>query len=139
MRNSFLLASKNSYVGDGFSTETNLQFSRFRWNYADPVNGAGPNTNVIGPDGLTVAILGHPGYYFDDLENALQFQQKLNIYRENHTFKTGVEVISSDFQLAGGGNPDGSYTVQVTEDQLAQLAALDQLWMSMIFHLMCRY
>ena len=122
MRNSFLLASKNSYVGDGFSTETNLQFSRFRWNYADPVNGAGPNTNVIGPDGLTVAILGHPGYYFDDLENTLQFQQKLNIYRENHTFKTGVEVISSDFQLAGGGNPDGSYTVQVTEDQLAQLA-----------------
>ena len=105
MRNSFPLASKNSYVGDGFSTETNLQFSRFRWNYADPVNGAGPNTNVIGPDGLTVAILGHPGYYFDDLENTLQFQQKLNIYRENHTFKTGVEVISSDFQLAGGGNP----------------------------------
>lgn len=32
-RNSFLGAIKNVYVGDNFSFETNVQYSRFRWNY----------------------------------------------------------------------------------------------------------
>ena len=122
-RNAFILASKNSYVGSGFSSETNIQYSRFRWNYADPVNGPGASVTVfdsIRP--FPIAILGHPGYYFDDLENTVQFQQKLNFYRGNHTIKTGIEFISSDFQLAGGGNPDGNYTVLLSSAQVNEIA-----------------
>ncbi|KRP13914.1 MAG: TonB-dependent receptor [Sphingobacteriales bacterium BACL12 MAG-120813-bin55] len=122
-RNAFIIASKNSYVGAAFSSETNVQYSRFRWNYADPVNGAGPSVTVF--DSITpgpIAILGHPGYYFDDLENTIQLQQKLNFYRGNHTIKTGVEFISSDFQLAAGGNPDGNYSVLLSSAQFNDIA-----------------
>jgi hypothetical protein len=34
-RNSILLALKNSYKFGDFSGETNVQYSRFRWNYAN--------------------------------------------------------------------------------------------------------
>lgn len=124
-RNSFIIANKNSYIGDRFSSETNVQYSRFRWNYADPVNGAGPSVTVF--DSITpgpIAILGHPGYYFDDTENTIQLQQKLNFYLGSHTLKTGIEFISSDFQLSGGANPDGNYSVLLSSAQVAALVPL---------------
>jgi hypothetical protein len=37
-RNSILLALKNSYKFGDFSGETNVQYSRFRWNYAKAFN-----------------------------------------------------------------------------------------------------
>ena len=125
-RNSLLVALKNSYIGSNFSTQTNLQYSRFRWNYGRPLNGEGPQTTVLGPDEQTLAILGHPGYIFDEIENTLQFQQKFNYYAGRHTLKAGLGIISADHELFGGGNVNGNYTVKLTEDQLAELRSLNR-------------
>lgn len=125
-RNSVLIASRNTYVGKNFSTETNLQYARFRWNYARPFNEDSPNVAVQGPTGQTIAILGHPGFAFDATENTLQFQQKINYYAGRHTFKAGIGIISADHQLVGGGNVNGSYTVRLDDDQLRALRALDR-------------
>ena len=125
-RNSLLIASRNTYVGENFSTETNLQYARFRWNYARPFNEDSPNVAVQGPTGQTIAILGHPGFAFDQTENTLQFQQKINYYAGRHTFKAGIGIISADHQLVGGGNVNGSYTVRLNDDQLRDLRALNR-------------
>ncbi|HQU73199.1 MAG TPA: TonB-dependent receptor [Calditrichia bacterium] len=120
-RNSLLIASRNVYVGENYLSETSLQFSRFRWNYADPENRDDPNVTVLGPNDQTVAVLGHPGYQFNSLENTVQFDQKFNLTRGNHSFKVGGGVLSMDHQLTGGGNPNGSYTVRLDQNQLDAL------------------
>lgn len=125
-RNSVLIASRNTYVGENFSTETNLQFARFRWNYARPNNEGDPQVAVQGPTGATLAILGHPGYIFDATENTIQFQQKINYYAGRHTFKAGVGIISADHSLLGGGNVNGNYTVRLNEQQLQQVRNLNR-------------
>ncbi len=122
-RNSVMVALQNTYQATDFTLETNYQYGRFRWNYANPENPNSPNVTVLGPDETTIAILGHPGFVFDNTENTHQFKQKLTFYKGNHTFKAGVELKSSNFQLAGGGNPNGSYTVRLTDAQLTGLAA----------------
>lgn len=123
-RNSVLLALKNNYVGSNFSVQSNLQYSRFRWNYGRPLNGEGPQATVLGPDEQTLAILGHPGFIFDELENTLQFQQKFNYYAGRHTLKAGAGIISSDHELFGGGNVNGNYRVKLTESQVEQVRSL---------------
>ena len=123
-RNSYTVALKNNYVGKNFSEETNYEYARFDWNYADPVNPDEPQVTVLDPDQLPVAVLGNPGYIFEDIANTHQFQQKFNFYRGKHTFKTGLEIISTKHVLYGGGNPNGNYTVQLTDEQLAEVAAL---------------
>jgi hypothetical protein len=117
-RNSALVALQNTFLGDRFKSETNAQFSRFRWNYGRAVDAESPQVAVLDPQGVTAAVLGHPGYFFDQTEATLQGQQKLTFYRDRHTIKTGVEIISADHQLHGGGNPNGNYTVQLTQEQL---------------------
>ena len=117
-RNSILLASQNTYLGDQFKSETNLQFARFRWNYGRAADNSSPQVTVLDPQGVTAAVLGHPGYYFDETEQTIQAQQKLTFYLDRHTFKTGVEIISADHGLLGGGNVNGNYTVQLTQSQL---------------------
>jgi hypothetical protein len=123
-RNSALVALQNTYLGSNFKSETNAQFSRFRWNYGRAVDASSPQVVVLDPQGVTAAVLGHPGYFFDAVENTLQGQQKFTFYRNRHTFKTGIEVISADHQLHGGGNPNGSYTVRLNEAQLSALVGL---------------
>lgn len=122
-RNSLLVASKNVYTGDDFVSETNVQYSRFRWNYADPTNPDDPNVTVLDPQEQTIAVLGHPGFVFDQTENTVQLQQKFTWYKDRHTIKAGAMVISSAHELFGGGNPNGSYTVKLTQDQLDDLAS----------------
>lgn len=117
-RNSILLASQNTYLGSDFKSETNVQFSRFRWNYGRAVDAESPQVVVLDPQGVTAAVLGHPGYFFDATEATVQAQQKLTFYLNRHTVKTGVEVISADHLLYGGGNPNGNYTVQLNQSQL---------------------
>ncbi len=125
-RNSILIANSNIYFTDNFSSETNLQFSRFRWNYGKADNVNSPQVSVLGPDDASLAVLGHPGYVFDDTENTQQVQQKITFLRGKNTIKTGIDVISSDFQLAGGGNPNGNYTVRLTQAQVDQLKSLNK-------------
>ena len=124
-RNSLLLASTNTYLGDDWSAQTNLQFARFRWNYANPQDPASPQVTVLDPSEQAVAVIGHPGFVFDQIENTVQLQQQFSFYRDRHTLKTGVNVISGDHLLFGGGVPNGSYRVKLTEGQLATLREQD--------------
>jgi hypothetical protein len=122
-QNSLLAALHNYYVKDNFAYELNVQYSRYRWDYARPVNLGNPQVVALDPPEEAIAILGHPGYDFDALENTYQLQQKFSFYLNNHTLKTGVELISAGHSLFGGGNVNGNYTVKLTEAQLNHLAA----------------
>lgn len=120
-RNSLLLASQNTYLGRNFKSESNLQYSRFRWNYGRALDQNSPQVVVLDPQEQTAAVLGHPGYIFDATENTFQVQQKLTFYRDRHTFKTGIELISAQHGLLGGGNVNGNYTVKLNTAQLESL------------------
>lgn len=123
-RNTALVAGKTYYAGRAFVSETGLQYSRFRWNYGRAVQTDSPQVVALGPTGETLAVLGHPGYVFDDLERTLQVQQKITEQRGRHTFKLGAEWLSSDFALAGGGNVNGNYVVQLTQAEVDAIKAL---------------
>ncbi|MBL7775263.1 MAG: TonB-dependent receptor, partial [Saprospiraceae bacterium] len=122
-RNSALVALQNTWLGDRFKAETNLQYSRFRWNYGRPNILNSPQVTLLDPQEQTLAVLGHPGYIFDATENTLQAQQKFALYRERHTVRAGLEAISADHQLLGGGNVSGNYIVKLRQDQLDALRA----------------
>ncbi|MEP7219547.1 MAG: TonB-dependent receptor, partial [Bacteroidota bacterium] len=125
-RNSLLVASQNIYTGDKFTYEGNVQYSRFRWNYARPISNASPQVFLLDSAALPLATLGHPGYVFDDVENTIDLQQKFTFNLDNHRLKFGAELLSADFALSGGGNPNGNYTVQLTGDQERAIAALNR-------------
>ncbi len=77
---------------------------------------------VLGTTDETLAILGHLGYFFNAIENTVQVQQKFKYYLENHTIKAGLNYIRSDHKLFGGGNPNGNYTVKLTQAQIDAIA-----------------
>ncbi|MBK8516660.1 MAG: TonB-dependent receptor [Saprospiraceae bacterium] len=116
-RNSTLIAFKNTYIFGRISGETNLQYSYFKWGYANPVNPISPQVVVRNADDQTIAILGHPGYVFDAIENTTQVQQKFKYYMDNHTLKVGLNYIRGNHILFGGGNPNGNYTVRLNAEQ----------------------
>ncbi|MEZ5055453.1 MAG: TonB-dependent receptor [Saprospiraceae bacterium] len=117
-RNSVNVALKNTYLGERFTYEGNYLYGRFRWNYANPEDNNSPDVTVLDPQGLSIAFMGHPGYVFDELENTHVLQQKLTFYRGDHQIKTGLQIKSSGYELFGGGNPNGSYLVQLNQSQL---------------------
>ncbi len=114
------------YDADGLASESTVGYSRFRWNYGRPLGDAGPQVTVNGPDGLAVAVLGNPGFVFDEIENSWQGQQKLTLTRGAHAFKLGADVLRSDFVLAGGGNEQGNYTVRLTQAELDQVRSANR-------------
>ncbi|MDQ2769016.1 MAG: TonB-dependent receptor [Bacteroidota bacterium] len=121
--NSVEIASQNVYVGRNFTSETDVQYARFRWNYANALNPNSPDVTVLDNNGASVAYLGHPGYLFDSHQSTWQGQQKFTLLKGRNTFKGGFGIISTEHLLYGGGNPNGSYTVQLTAAQLAALKA----------------
>lgn len=124
VRDSRIVASNNVWTTGRFVPETNLQYSWFRWDYGRPEAGGEPQVVVLDSQGETAAILGHPGYVFNDVERTLQGQQKVTFALNDHnTLKAGAEVISSRFRLFGGGNVNGNYTVMLTAAQEAALRA----------------
>lgn len=125
-RNSFLAALKNSYRLGRWSAETNLQYSWFRWNYSNPNNPNSSAATVLGPSGQTVAVVGNPGFEFDNIENTVQFQQKFTYQRNDHTLKIGAGLLSADHALLGGGNEFGNYTVQLNQAQIDALQSLNR-------------
>tara|TARA_R110000868_G_scaffold81946_2_gene231740 strand:- start:49108 stop:52083 length:2976 start_codon:yes stop_codon:yes gene_type:complete len=120
-RNSVLLALKNSYSFGKLSGETNIQYARFNWDYANPLNANDPQVVVLGTNDETLAVLGHPGYLFNAIENTVQVQQKFKYYLDNHTLKGGLNYIRGNHELFGGGNPNGNYTVKLTQAQIDAL------------------
>ncbi len=125
-RDSALVAASTTYVARTFTSETNLQYGRFRWNYGRARNPTSPQVTVLDPREQAVAVLGNPGYVFDDLENTFQAQQKFAVTRGPHYVRAGVEILSSEFSLLGGGNVHGNYTVKLTDAQLAAVRALNR-------------
>lgn len=120
-RNSLNIAFKNIYQTSNLTYESNYLYGSFRWNYANPNNEDSPNVTVLDPNGQTLGVLGHPGYVFDERESMHLIQQKLTLYKGNHTLKAGGQLKSSGFELFGGGNPNGSYTVQLSDSELSRL------------------
>jgi outer membrane receptor for ferrienterochelin and colicin len=123
-RNSINLAFKNNYQIGNLDGETNIQYSRFRWNYSNPKN-VGPQVTLRNPQQFTIGVLGNSGFIFDEIENTLQLQQKLKYYLNNHTIKAGLQYISGDHELFGGGNPDGNYLVDLTQNQIDNIRNSD--------------
>ncbi|MGH8305748.1 MAG: TonB-dependent receptor domain-containing protein, partial [Steroidobacteraceae bacterium] len=123
-RLSNLLAVSATYDGAGFTSESNLAYGGFHWNYTRALAGAGPQVTLLGASSLPVAVIGNPGSTFDERENSWQLQQKFVWARARHLFKVGADVLRSGFSLIGGGNPDGDYTVQLTPSSIAALGAL---------------
>lgn len=122
-RNSVEIASQNVYVGGNFTSETDVQYARFRWNYARAQNVNSPDVTVLDNNENAIAYLGHPGYLFDSHQSTWQAQQKFTLLKGRNTFKGGFGIISTEHLLYGGGNPNGSYTVKLTAAQLAALSA----------------
>lgn len=120
-RNSTLVAASASYSGTGLSYDGAFQFSRFRWDYGEPVNGPGPQVTIQDASGLTGGVVGHPGFVFDSLEKTWQTTHRVRRYLAEHTLSAGIDVIQTQINLFGGGNPDGNYTVRLTDAQLASL------------------
>jgi outer membrane receptor protein involved in Fe transport len=114
------------YDAATFTSETALSYSSFDWDYAAPLDAAGPQVTVEAPDGLTAAVLGHPGFSFDERERSLQLQQRLTWLRGSHVVKMGLDAMRSDFSLEGGGNPAGNYRVRLTEAEVDEVRAADQ-------------
>ena len=113
-----------TYSGARLSSTTTIGFDTFGWNYARNAAGPGPQVTLIAPDGQVAAILGNPGYVFDDFERSWQLQQKFTWSFGRHALKSGLDVLYSDFALAGGGNPAGNYTVQASAADVAAITAL---------------
>jgi|AntRauTorcE11897_2_1112592.scaffolds.fasta_scaffold05021_1 outer membrane receptor for ferrienterochelin and colicin len=124
-RNSFLTALKNSYRFGGVSGETNLQYSRFRWNYSNPTTANSASATVLDPSGQTIAVVGNPGFEFDNIENTFQLQQNFRYYKNNHSLKVGGSVLSATHDLLGGGNEFGNYLIQLNQAQLNSLQNSD--------------
>ena len=122
-RFSTLVAATASYSGEIWSYDGAVQFSRFRWDYGKPKGPAGPQVVIRDPSGLTVGVVGHPGFVFNDLEETWQTTHRLQRKLGNHKLSFGADVIHSDFALLGGGNPDGNFTVDLTAPQLASLSS----------------
>lgn len=120
-RNSTVGALQATYAGTDWAYNGAVQFSRFRWNYAEPRGPAGPQVAMRDESGLTIGVVGHPGYVFDDVERSWQTQHRLQREMGAHRVSLGVDVLRSDFALFGGGNPDGNYTVELTPAQISTL------------------
>jgi outer membrane receptor protein involved in Fe transport len=122
-RFSTVVAATASYAGDDWSYDGAVQFSRFRWDYGKPKGPAGPQLAIREPSGLTVGVVGHPGFVFNDLEATWQTTHRLQRKAGNHRISVGADIMRSDFSLLGGGNPDGNFTVDLTQLQLNTLIA----------------
>ncbi|MGB5245520.1 MAG: TonB-dependent receptor, partial [Woeseia sp.] len=125
-RESRLSAVSAVYDTESFTAETSLLYGSFDWDYARPFATNDPQVVVESPDGLTAAILGHPGYEFDDSELTVKLRQNFTWLSDVHAFKFGIDVMRSDFKLTGGGNPRGNYRVRLTDAELAEVQSLNR-------------
>ncbi|MEX2496287.1 MAG: TonB-dependent receptor [Woeseia sp.] len=124
-RGSTLAAITAIYDSAFIVSETSIAYSRFAWDYAQPLESTGPQVTVEAPNGLVAAVLGHPGFSFDEREDSLQMRQSFSLERGLHAIRFGFDAMRSDLSLAGGGNPAGNYRVRLTDEELEQVRSLD--------------
>jgi outer membrane receptor for ferrienterochelin and colicin len=111
-RDAYLVALKHNWlVAPNFFSETRAQLSGFEWNYARAKNGDSPQVALQDTSGTTLAVVGHPGFTFLSEQTTLQFSNIFTLSLKQHTVKFGIDVLSTDHQLFGGGNPSGNYSV----------------------------
>lgn len=117
------IALINSYAGDRFDYSGSFQYSGFDWDFGRPLFGAGPQATVFAGNDLSspIAVIGSPGFVFDETERTFQTQQKLVFQAGRHRLKIGADVLLADFSLLGGGNIDGNFAVSLSPAQLAAL------------------
>lgn len=120
------IALTNTFTSDGFDYVGSFQYSRFDWDFGEPLGPAGPQATVFaGADqSVPVAVIGSPGFIFDSTENTFQTQHKITTDLGRHRLKFGVDVIVADFSLFGGGNIDGNFSVALSDAQLAALQGI---------------
>jgi len=111
-------ALQNTYTGERLVYESNVQFSWFNWDFANPNNPNSPQVAIENPQGTTIGVLGNPGFVFDNVQHTGQIQQKITYQLGRHTLKAGTDLLFSKHRLTGGGNPNGNYRVRLTESQL---------------------
>lgn len=121
-RFSTIVAGSLSYADNAWSYDGSLQYSRFRWDYGEAKGEPGPQVAIRDESGLTVGVVGHPGFVFDDLEESWQTVHRVQRRIGDHRISLGADLLHSEFALAGGGNPDGNFTVALTPTQIATLA-----------------
>jgi outer membrane receptor protein involved in Fe transport len=122
-RDATIVALQNSYTSGGFTYEGDLQYSRFHWNAGEAKNPGQPQVRILNDRDRTAAVLGHPGFVFDEREHTLQVKQEMSyLAGEDHALKAGADVITSNFSLQGGGNPAGNYTVSLSDAQRATVS-----------------
>jgi outer membrane receptor protein involved in Fe transport len=122
-RHTALLAASVRYGGDAWSYRGSVLAGGFDWDYGEP-RRPGPQVAARDPSGTPIAIVGHPGFVFDDRERTFQVQQKIERAIGAHRLSFGGDYLAAQFDLKGGGNPDGNFTVDLTDAQLAALRAL---------------
>jgi outer membrane receptor protein involved in Fe transport len=122
-RHTALFAATARYAGDAWSYRGSVLAAGFDWDYGEP-RQAGPQVTARDPSGTPVAMVGHPGFVFDDRERTFQVQQKFARALGAHRLSFGADYLAARFDLAGGGNPDGNFTVDLTDSQLAALRSL---------------
>jgi hypothetical protein len=113
------------YNGDRFSYVGDLQFASFDWNYGR-ANTTGPQTTLQDMNGTTLGVVGNNGFFFDSDERTIQTKQKFLFNFDRVRVNAGVDIIKSAFDLRGGGNPNGNYTVRLRPDQLAAVRAANR-------------
>ncbi len=119
-RVSTLLAAGAAYSGSTLDYEASLLPGAVDWDYRQ-ARATGPQVTVRDVSGLPVAVVGHPGFAFDERERTLQLQQKLRFSSGDHRWLVGGAALAADFDLRGGGNADGNYVVDMTPAQLTAL------------------
>ena len=122
-RFSTIVAGSLAYASGDWSYDGSIQFSRFRWDYGRALSGPGPQVAIRDGSGLTVGVVGNPGFVFDDLEETWQTVHRVGRRIGDHRVSVGVDVIHSRFALEGGGNPAGNFTVELTPAQIAAVRA----------------
>ncbi len=120
-RPSTIVVGSLNYAGEDFTYDGSLQYSRFRFQFARANVPPGPQVAIQDQTGLAIGTVGNPGFVFNNLENTFQTVQRLQRKFGNHRVKVGFDYIRSDFNLLGGGNPDGNFNVTLTPAQLATL------------------
>jgi len=122
VRLSHLAALEVRRTGPGISYEGDLQYSTFHWNYGKPTN-TGPQATILNLQGDTIGVVGNDGFAYDAHEHTWETKHKVAFDAGNVHLNAGLDILRADFALRGGGNPDGNYTIQLNDAQLAAVRA----------------